>query len=150
MVSRLLVGDALVSAANANQWRMAPWAAYTPSWTSSGSAPSLGNGTIVGGFRREGTTLHVRGKLNVGSTSTVGTGDLRISLPSGMTVGPVQHCTAAFWFDAGVGVVPGVAIAQASAAYLAFNFGGGVTFASTGGLANGDEVNFAGTIEIAA
>jgi len=149
VVARPLFGGYQASSAAAQQWRMAPWAAYTPTWSSSGSAPALGNGTIVGGFRREGTTLHVRGKLNVGSGSTVGTGDLRISLPSGLTAcAAAQQTMAAFWYDAGVGVNPGVCIAQASAAYVVFNFGGGVTFAATSGLANGDEINFAGTIEI--
>lgn len=147
MVARTLVAYSASDAAR--QVGRAAWPKYTPSWTSSGSAPSLGNGTLVGGFWRDGSTLHLRGRLNVGSTSTVGTGDLRISLPSGMTTGPVQQCMSAFWYDAGTGnLTPGVAIAQTSVAYLQFQFAASGTFASTGGLANGDEVNFTGTIEI--
>ena len=57
------------------------WTSYTPSWTSSGTAPSLGNGTITGRYKQIGKTVFVFVKLNIGSTSTMGTGDWRFSLP---------------------------------------------------------------------
>lgn len=57
-----------------------PWLTYTPTVTNG----SVGNGTIHGFFRREGTTLHLRIRFTLGSTSTI-TGALTISLPSGVT-----------------------------------------------------------------
>lgn len=57
------------------------WAAYTPAWTSNGTAPALGNGTSVGAFRQEGKTVFFRIDLTFGSTSTFGTGAYRFSLP---------------------------------------------------------------------
>jgi len=57
------------------------WAAYTPAWTSSGTAPALGNGTIVGKFVQIGKTVAGRIFLTMGSTTTYGTGNYLFSLP---------------------------------------------------------------------
>lgn len=64
-----------------------PWEAYTPVWTcNSGTNPAIGNGTLTGAWRRDGTTLHVRIHTVAGSTTTFGTGSFFYwSLPSGMT-----------------------------------------------------------------
>jgi len=59
----------------------APWLSYTPSWTSSGTAPALGNGTITGKYKQIGKTIFVRVHLSLGSTSTTGTGNWRFTLP---------------------------------------------------------------------
>lgn len=59
------------------------WVSYTPVWSSSGTAPALGNGTITGKYKKLGTTYHVRIVLTLGSTSTVGTGVYSFSLPVG-------------------------------------------------------------------
>jgi hypothetical protein len=60
------------------------WDTYTPTWSSSGVQPTLNNGTIVGYFRRQGTTLHLRGRLICGSGTAFGSGEWRVSLPPGM------------------------------------------------------------------
>jgi hypothetical protein len=135
----------------AAQYRMAAWATYTPSWTSSGTAPALGNGTLVGGYRREGTTLHLRGQLIVGSTSTAGTGDIRMSLPSGFTtIAAQQQTTSAFYYDASATTTyRGIGIAGTSATYLTFQAVDVGTLAQTNGFANGDSLVWTGTIEIA-
>ena len=59
----------------------APWLSYTPSWTTSGTAPALGNGTITGKYKQIGKTIFVRVHLSLGSTSTTGTGNFRFTLP---------------------------------------------------------------------
>lgn len=58
------------------------WTSYTPTWSSSGTQPTLGNGTIVGRYSRFGKTIHFNTTLTIGSTSTAGTGNYRISLPA--------------------------------------------------------------------
>lgn len=63
-----------------------PWVAYTPAWTSSGTAPALGNGTIAGGYVDRGNTVDFRLKMTLGSTSTVGTGTYRFSIPFATTL----------------------------------------------------------------
>jgi hypothetical protein len=57
------------------------WTAYTPSWTSSGTAPSLGNGTIIGRYMKFGRTVVCHINLVTGSTTTYGSGSYNFSLP---------------------------------------------------------------------
>lgn len=61
------------------------WAAYTPSWTSAGTQPAIGNGAIYGRYRRIGTTGHLNGLIQMGTGTTYGTGEWSVSLPSGWT-----------------------------------------------------------------
>ena len=58
----------------------AAWTAYTPTWTASVN-PAIGNGTIVGSYRRVGKTVNAVAKITMGSTTTFGTGTYVISLP---------------------------------------------------------------------
>lgn len=57
------------------------WTTYTPSWTSTGTAPVIGNGTLTGAFCQIGKTVFWRLKFIAGSTSTFGTGQWRFSIP---------------------------------------------------------------------
>ncbi len=57
------------------------WQSYTPTWTSSGTAPSLGNGSITGRYCLMGDLVVVQGKILMGSTTTFGTGNYSWSLP---------------------------------------------------------------------
>ena len=57
------------------------WTAYTPTWTSSGTAPSLGNGSWSAAYQQLGKTVFVRIYLLFGSTTSAGTGNWRITLP---------------------------------------------------------------------
>ena len=60
----------------------AAWTAYTPSWTSTGTAPVLNNGTIVGRSMKIGRTVIAHINLTTGSTTTYGSGDYSLSLPA--------------------------------------------------------------------
>jgi hypothetical protein len=55
---------------------------YTPVWTSSGTPVALGNGTITGAFYMVGRQVMFMSKLTMGSTTTYGTGEYRISTPT--------------------------------------------------------------------
>ena len=57
------------------------WTSYTPSWTSSGSAPAIGNGSVTGAYQRIGRNVIVRIALVWGSTTTNGTGTYFLSVP---------------------------------------------------------------------
>lgn len=57
------------------------WTAYTPTWTSSGTAPAIGNGTLTGAYLKAGKLVVFRLKLTIGSTTTVGTSTYRFGLP---------------------------------------------------------------------
>lgn len=73
----------IIFASDINNILAPGWTSYTPSWTTSGSAPSLGNGTLTGRYRRpSGSDLVVvEFKLTMGSTTTFGTGTYFISVP---------------------------------------------------------------------
>lgn len=64
----------------------AAWTSYTPAWTSSGTAPVLNNGTIVGKYMQVGKTIDFAVLLTPGSTTTFGTLNYSISLPPSLTV----------------------------------------------------------------
>jgi hypothetical protein len=58
------------------------WTAYTPTWTSTGTAPALGNGTLIGRYMKIGRTVICHINLTSGSTTTYGTGSYSFSLPA--------------------------------------------------------------------
>lgn len=75
------------------------WTAWTPAWTSSGVAPSIGNGTLDGLFYKSRKMITVKGRILLGSTSTVGTGNYAISTPlpiDNLPTGNIPHGVA--WF----------------------------------------------------
>jgi hypothetical protein len=55
--------------------------AYTPNWSSTGTAPSLGNGTLTGQYTRNGNLVSFTIAFVAGSTTTFGTGSWFFSLP---------------------------------------------------------------------
>lgn len=57
------------------------WLSYTPVWSASGTAVSLGNGTITGRYFQTNALVHVKIVLTMGSTTTFGTAFYRFSLP---------------------------------------------------------------------
>lgn len=54
---------------------------WTPTWTSSGSAPSIGNGTLTGKYQVIGKMCFFRIKFVGGAGTTWGTGNYFITLP---------------------------------------------------------------------
>lgn len=93
------------------------WTSYNPTWGASGTAPALGNGTLVGAYMNTGKLCIARIFLTMGSTTTYGTGNYTISLPFTSAVG-------AQWFPVG-----GCVCRDASGA--ATYFFGGFTASST-------------------
>jgi hypothetical protein len=83
-----LVGEVVAAATLNTEIRdqfnsmFAAWTAYTPSWTSSGTAPNLGNGTLIGRYMKIGRTVICHINMITGSTTTYGTGNYNWTLPS--------------------------------------------------------------------
>jgi len=61
--------------------QQAAWTSYTPTWTSTGTAPVLGNGTIVGYYAKVGRLVTAKIAMEGGSTTTFGTGSYSFTLP---------------------------------------------------------------------
>lgn len=131
----------------------APWTSYTPTWTCSGSAPAIGNGTLSGAYKQIGKTLYVRISFVAGSTTTFGTGDFRFALPGSLTsVASVEQALAAKGYDSSATtnlVLAG--FTPASGSYVALVSNGGTVVGSAQPItwANGDTIRITGVIEVA-
>jgi hypothetical protein len=77
--SDFTVSGSFAGASNVNT---GAWTSYTPTWTSSGTAPALGNGVLVGRYARVGRTITCHINLIPGSTSTFGSGNYSFALPA--------------------------------------------------------------------
>lgn len=76
-----------------------PWTDFSSSvgWSSSGTPPTIGNGTISAQYIQVGKLVAYKGRTTMGSTTTFGTGSWQVNLPvtgTGLQVG------AALVFDA--------------------------------------------------
>lgn len=139
------------AAPKARQFEMGPWVQYSPTFTTSGAAPTLNNGTTQGRYRRHGTTLHLQARLVVGSTTSLGNGAVRLGIPTGVSPGPMQQVGVAFWFDASTGILTrGVTILDPGATYAYPWLGDTTSPSDSSGLGSGDSVAIGGTFEIAA
>lgn len=63
----------------------APWTAFTPIWTGT-TNPAIGNGTLSGAYKQIEKTLYVRYFIKMGTTTTYGSGNWRLTLPNSLTV----------------------------------------------------------------
>ena len=57
------------------------WTNFTPTWTAATSNPVVGDGLIEGRYKMVGKTVHVWMMMTMGSTTTFGTGEYKLSLP---------------------------------------------------------------------
>lgn len=131
---------------------------YTPSWTSSGTAPSIGNGTLSGRYVLIGSQLlWLAIHFVYGSTSSAGTGNYSLSLPSAyktLSTGKPQTAAARF-LDSGTAhyaasatidendTTLSVVVADSSGVRL---WAAGVPVT----LATGDQLEITGLIEVEA
>jgi hypothetical protein len=116
---------------------------YTPAWTSTGSAPAIGNGSLSGQYQQIGKLVTFNFSIVFGSTTTFGSGSYRFSIPvasSGLG-GMFGHATL---FDSGVEWRAGCAIFYVSASVIAIaqdhNIGSGIDPAQPWTFKNGDAI----------
>ncbi len=58
------------------------FSSWTPTWTTSGTAPAIGNGTLTGTYLQIGKLVFFDMLLTAGSTTTFGTGRFTFTLPA--------------------------------------------------------------------
>lgn len=75
----VFAGD-ITNAADVNALEPA-WATYPVAWGAASTSPSLGNGTLTGGYTKVGVLVHVQILFAAGSTTTFGTGRWTFTLP---------------------------------------------------------------------
>lgn len=84
------------------------WQTYSPSWGSSGTAPTIGNGSITGRYMIFGKTVTFNIVIQFGSTTNFGTGAYSFGLPfTTITRTGAQWPGAAFAVNVGTAVYPG-------------------------------------------
>ena len=127
------------------------WTTYVPAWTSTGTAPAIGNGTITGASMTHGKTTFVRGQITMGSTTTFGTGTYSVSVPTAATAGSqAQTVGVTFYLDSGTAQRGGMCIFGTSTTMqLITAAGGDVTNTVPHTWANTDRIYWSVTYEIA-
>jgi hypothetical protein len=86
------------------RWDNDAWTSYTPVWTTSGTAPSLGNGSIAGVYKQRGKVVDFRMYMVAGSTTTFGTGNFFFSLPVNAALQSVGSLVSQGWaYDVSAG-----------------------------------------------
>ncbi len=81
---------------------VAPWVPWSPNWTAIEGAPGLGNGTLIGRYRKVNRHCDLDLLLTFGSTTGGGRGLWRFSLPFAAAAGRgVQHLTVKSYSAAG-------------------------------------------------
>lgn len=97
------------------------WTPYTPTWSTTGAAPSLGNGVLSGEYTLRGDECHVSIRMIAGSTTTFGGGQFRWALP--FTAATLPHASmhwtgSALANDAGFAYYPAISRIQSGAAHV--------------------------------
>ncbi|MFE0699112.1 hypothetical protein [Streptomyces sp. NPDC058872] len=99
------------------------WTSYTPSWTSTGTAPAIGNGSLFGRYKLIGKLCIVNFEMLAGTTTTFGTGVWGFSAPftaanpgSSTTnfsyLGSARGHSATAWYTGTVGILKNTSVAR--------------------------------------
>lgn len=137
------------------------WTSYTPSWTGSGSNPSIGNGTIAGRRILAGKLCIFEIQILMGSTTSYGSGNYSLTLPAAPRVTAANDTFSGMLYDSSAGsgptaIYPIVGISASSTtinlAALPTTAGNPyrtITPTSVVTLANGDRITLSGVFETA-
>lgn len=137
---------------------LAAWTAYTPAFTSSGTAPNLGStGTAVGAYRERGKSIDFRVKLTYNGAGIAGTGNFNIGLPTPAKAAVEDTAIGqAMLFDSSAGAAVGRFGASVFCSVAATGFARIALGGSAGGIwtatapfapAAGDIISISGTYE---
>jgi hypothetical protein len=139
----------LLNAEIRDRWNEArDWVDYTPTWTATGGTPSLGNGTLLGRYRRSGHVCDVNISLTLGSSSNVAGTTLWSFLLPVMAASPAVFTAMALDFNTAWLPCAGFLVAFNTAVQLGVPAGGrvGATVPFTWG--QGDALIISGTYEV--
>jgi len=122
------------------------WQNYTMTMSSTGTAMSIGNSTVVSRYLRLGQLVIVKVNVTIGTTFTAGTGVYLFSLPFAPVDVPIG---SGYLFDTGTALYS-VSVAQAGSqvvqlVYQNNQVGSGTPFTPT----SGDEFNFVAVCAVA-
>jgi hypothetical protein len=128
------------------------WTSYTPTWGTYGTAPSLGNGTLVGAWMQVQKLVLFRIRLTAGSTTTFGTNGWTLTLPTSPNTG-VRWAFAGIAQDSSTGSIYAMTAGGTSSTIGVYNAAAspltGVTNTAPFTWATGDTLDVQGTYEAA-
>ncbi|WP_020393475.1 hypothetical protein [Kribbella catacumbae] len=126
------------------------WDSYVPTWLTSGNAPSLGNGTLTGAYKQLGKLVTFRIRILMGSTTTYGTGEWRLSYPVGAATSPVGGLSG-YVFRSGPQYWGLIGVGFATNSFRMIGSAGNALVTGTApvAFAAGDELLIGGTYEAA-
>jgi hypothetical protein len=132
----------------------AAWPSWTPTWTTTGTQPSIGNGTIAGAAIQVGKITKFRFKMTIGSTTSLGTGNWLFSFPftaNAALTANYGFLMSGYAEDLGVTsqhIVAGRA-ASTTTFYIPYGTSGGLVFGQTApwGWGSGDFFSVHGMYE---
>lgn len=128
------------------------WAAYTPAWTAATTNPVLGNGTLVGAYKRLDTSksVYLRLRLVTGSSTTYGSGAYSFSLPPGLAPTAIQTMGGFLLDNSTVNryAVSAYLTAANGIERVAYSATVGITGLAPFGWAVSDSLTFSGVYEI--
>ena len=125
------------------------YSTYVPTWTATGTAPSLGNGTLAGRYMQIGKLVFVTIEFTAGSSTTFGTGGWRFTAPvtprtSSKAIGEIRA------IDTGVSEYPGFVVMEATLLRLMFSTAvPEATVSAPFAWANTDQFHLSATYEAA-
>jgi hypothetical protein len=82
------------------------WTTWTPTWSSTGTQPSLGDGTLTAKYMQIGKIVFVTIRFVAGATTTFGSGSYRLTYPvtptSAYSTNNAGWCLSGYSEDAGL------------------------------------------------
>ena len=135
----------------------ATYSAYTPTWSSGGTQPAIGNAQVVARYAQIGKVVHAYGSITFGSTSTFGTGNYSFALPVAALANNTRLAGVGWLFHGGgSNLGQAMPVVNTTTSTVQFEYGatylGGYSVVQTTGpwtWANGDAIHWGFVYEAA-
>ncbi|MFI6639944.1 hypothetical protein [Streptomyces sp. NPDC050504] len=145
-VDRFVYGDAASATKDLVQ---RDWVSYAVAWSSSGTAPAVGNGMLRGVYCQIGKTVHVRINLLMGITTTYGTGTWRFTVPvtaDALESSAFYQVGSAMMIDESANALyPGTAFITASTGFIGVSTATGGSNVAAGAISTSTPFTWAST-----
>lgn len=128
-----------------------PRQTYTPTWTTGGTAPALGNGALSGTWSRDGDMISFAVEFTAGTTTTFGTAEFRFALPV-TPVSAFNQIVPVMFYDGSANTYyAGTAIISGGTSYLTLRgqaIAGAITNASPFTWGSTDQLRIQGSYQL--
>lgn len=125
------------------------WSSYTPTWTATSSNPTIGNGTLTGAYLQLGSIVFFRIRVEIGSSTNLGSGLYSFALPVAPKSGARQNIPGHVFVGTTVGhAVSGLTANDGSPIIDRVRFdGSALGHNNPSGMGGGSVITFTGMYE---